>query len=576
MDASAKQLEQLTINQAQLFNVLQTLKNKPPQVTNLVMGNCPETKNLLNDSLIRFDTDKRKYTLIDGTDLPVLPFSAGGVTTYLRQQAGKTAATSNVSLVFGNANALGGQIVGITAEEYNDCLGQAATRSGKDTSARLGPYKRPDTKDRPQSKLPGMLKKPVTDSTLSASKAQDPAISKTVPPPHPINTRDGWKEGRFSKGVTMKNETRKGPSFHFTSDIQEQASVEAIERTILDQVVTLPLRDILGVSPALQKRMQEITRTRREYLTKTGEYDLYTPQAEELLAQDTSNISKSHLTHKTLYIPQTDEFRTFLVWHSNAVALRPCKLLAMTTGIFLAKLYGHRVRFMVDCGPELNIFPDRLLSLPGMTLDYEGSKWLLKGVNGGPSQLRGCSMDAEMEIGTHRFDHHFFYAARMDYDREGMMTLQLWKEGERTSRPTLSIVLTRPDDPRNVTAIHSHQARYKSSSSARTNIINPIHDYNHGVRCLYAVATIAALSSQMVQNEIMFITTAMSPLLTGIAFNLIIIRSAALVTEDLLVAQVSLPRPVSTSERGLSEVLILRAPKKAWETHTILVKEFNI
>ncbi|KIJ25916.1 hypothetical protein M422DRAFT_273053 [Sphaerobolus stellatus SS14] len=327
MDAPAKQLEQLTINQAQLFNVLQTLSNKPPQVTNPAMGrcficgqtgthplhprNCPETKNLLNDGLIRFDTDKRKYTLIDGTDLPVLPFSAGGVMTYLRQQAGKTASTSNVSLVVGNANALGGQIVGITAEEYNDYLRQAATRSGKDTSARLDPYKRPGTKDRPQSKLPGMSKKPVTDSTLSVSKAQDQAISKTVPPPHPINTRDGWKEGRSSKGVTMKNETRKGPSFHFTSDIQEQASVEAIERTILDQVVTLPLRDILGVSPALQKRIQEITKTRREYLTKTGEYDLYTPQAEELLAQDTSDISKSHLTHKTLYIPQNGRVQNF-------------------------------------------------------------------------------------------------------------------------------------------------------------------------------------------------------------------------------------------------------------------------
>ncbi|KIJ27482.1 hypothetical protein M422DRAFT_271335 [Sphaerobolus stellatus SS14] len=192
MDAPAKQLEQLTTNQAQLFNVLQTLSNKPPQVTNLVMGNCPETKNLLNDSLIRFDTDKRKWS------------------HDVFKTASRTASTSNVSLVFGNANALGGQIVGITAEEYNDYLGQAATCSGKDTSARLGLYKQPDTKDRPQSKLPGMLKKPVTDSTLSVPKAQDPAISKTVPPPHPINTRDGWKEGRSSKGVTMKNETRKG------------------------------------------------------------------------------------------------------------------------------------------------------------------------------------------------------------------------------------------------------------------------------------------------------------------------------------------------------------------------------
>jgi hypothetical protein len=170
IDILTQQLEQLKINQAQIYNALQTLSARSSGnnangrcficgqtgTHPLHPRNCPETKNLLNEGLIKFDAERRRYTLLDGSDLPVLPASSQGVATHLRQQAGKTASTSSISLLLGNSQALGGQLIGITAEEYNEYIGQPATRSGKDTSVHIDPYKRPEPKEKPVQRLPGI------------------------------------------------------------------------------------------------------------------------------------------------------------------------------------------------------------------------------------------------------------------------------------------------------------------------------------------------------------------------------------------------------------------------------------
>ncbi len=101
-----------------------------------------------------------------------------------------------------------------------------------------------------------------------------------------------------------------------------------------------------------------------------------------------------------------------MVRYSNAVQLRPTKMLAMTTGTFTAKLCGQTIKFMVDTGSELNLIPERLLTFPGLALDFEGSRWALKGVNGAPVGLKGCCMDVPVQIGQHDFDHHFFVSRR--------------------------------------------------------------------------------------------------------------------------------------------------------------------
>ena len=143
---------------------------------------------------------------------------------------------------------------------------------------------------------------------------------------------------------------------------------------------------------------------------KTGEYDIIAPEAEHVFAQ--TSYASVRETMKNFYMPDTDEIQTFLVRHSNAVALKPMKMLAMTTGVFTAKFCGQSLKFMVDMGSELNLIPERLLLISGLALDFAGSQWSLKGVNGDPVGLCGCCMDVEVQIGSHCFDHHFFISCK--------------------------------------------------------------------------------------------------------------------------------------------------------------------
>lgn len=132
---------------------------------------------------------------------------------------------------------------------------------------------------------------------------------------------------------------------------------------------------------------------------------------------------------------------------------------------------------MVDTGSELNLIPERVVNETGLPLDFEGSKWALKGVHGDPVRLLGCVKDVDIVIGGHNFGHHFFvqasapegepgkfdvilgqpwiqwFASRIDYDRTGAMFMTLWKDGDRSQPPTLSLTLARPHHERNTERI---------------------------------------------------------------------------------------------------------------------------
>jgi hypothetical protein len=41
--------------------------------------------------------------------------------------------------------------------------------------------------------------------------------------------------------------------YHFTSTVQEMVDGDAIQRRILETIIMLPLKEILGISPELQK-----------------------------------------------------------------------------------------------------------------------------------------------------------------------------------------------------------------------------------------------------------------------------------------------------------------------------------
>lgn len=87
-------------------------------------------------------------------------------------------------------------------------------------------------------------------------------------------------------------------------------------------------------------------------------------------------------------------------------------LFAMTTGHFSSTLTDQDVMFMVNSGSQLNLISKDLHSQTGVVIDLDGTRWSLKGINGGVVPLVGCCREVPMTIGGHHFDHHFFCGFR--------------------------------------------------------------------------------------------------------------------------------------------------------------------
>lgn len=509
---------------------------------------CPETSKLVSEGMIVQDPNTRRYTLSNGVDLPIAPRGfIGGLAEYLRSSfksmAGmfgkkpaqplardppphQVAAISSLSNpIIGSAASVGltlngsdepilqGDVFALSANDpsprvyYSDDLdfeSNPVTRSGKDTTGRdnANPYKRPEqarttsntparapqTADRSSVPGPSVLAAPPQSSNRPTP--QRPNIPPSAPPAPAINTLPPSRKPPVqtqTQDVEMKdNANKKGPLFHFTSDIQEKTSIEKIEQAIWAQSITLSIGDLVGASPALQKRITAATTTRRQYINARGEYELYTPRAEAILSeyQTASLVSPGD----QLYVSNEDELSSFLVTHTHAVQLRPSRFFAMTTGQFSATLAGRQVRFMVDTGSELNLIPEWLVNDTGIPLDFEGSKWALKGVHGGPVRLLGCVKDVDILVSGHNFGHHFFvqatgsgdpgkfdvilgqpwiqwFATRIDYDRSGAMYMTIWKDGDRSQPPTLSITLAKPHHEKNTDRISNSASAVPADSS---------------------------------------------------------------------------------------------------------------
>ena len=181
-----------------------------------------------------------------------------------------------------------------------------------------------------------------------------------------------------------------------------------------------------------------------------------------------------------LYASNLDRFPEFLVHYSNAITVSPQqKIFAMTTGALQVQMHEVDLLAMVDSGSELNLASNSVPDRMSAAIDFEGMKWSLQGINGGPEQLQGVITDGPLKMAGHDFPHHFFishnslgkhdlilgqpflqwYAARIDYDRNCVVKMFLWKEGDRSVKPTICISITDPADPRNATSIgHSHGA----------------------------------------------------------------------------------------------------------------------
>ena len=136
-------------------------------------------------------------------------------------------------------------------------------------------------------------------------------------PPNPINTQDGWKASlpsmnKLKQDVQMEDETRKtttGPQYHFTSDVQERANPTDIFEEIMQTKIVVPISQVLGGSPLLQKMFSDTTHT-----SKSAEYNP---------PHNSSTDSDQHGPPEELCASNLKHLPEFLVYYSNAIALSP-------------------------------------------------------------------------------------------------------------------------------------------------------------------------------------------------------------------------------------------------------------
>ncbi|KAJ7247153.1 hypothetical protein B0H12DRAFT_1324955 [Mycena haematopus] len=349
---------------------------------------CPETKALLDASLIKFDTIRERYTMLDGNDLPRAPSGfIGGVADYIRaqvrDQAQNAARTNSISLSYSNEPVLKGDVFAVSSIGLSDYNADPVTRTGKDTNRHdpigkqdKGKKKQVDIRDPPPHLPP-------TQPIPGPSRPQEAPIPS---PQHPINRPEGWKESLPSNrkardDVEMKDASRKSdkstPSYHFTSDIQEMADPKKVLQNVLDVTVSIPLFQLIGLSPQLQKLIGEATRVRREYGTKSAEYSFHdSDDFEEDEAAHTEVITN----RRRIFVQNVDRLPEFLTRYGNAISRVPEKrFFAMTTGTMTVTIGGVDFTAMIDCGSELNLASKSVPMRASLAVDFEGMKWSSRG-----------------------------------------------------------------------------------------------------------------------------------------------------------------------------------------------------
>ena len=456
---------------------------------------CPELTKLLAEGLVKFSPQGRLIK-VDDSELPFAQSGTGGVASVLRahhrEEKGKArevpphmAATSMpVGIYAGEEDVFAGGVYAIAAPyEDSDFEATPAERTAK-RNIRFEPASRKDQatgiklRISPKGQPPSITvhhPEPLT-SDKTTTPALRPTVTTETVPQLPSSKLAKSASGRTPKtappeDVEMKDvpsSKGKGPSYRITTDVQETVSVDDIQATLLNTQITLTLRQILAMSPELQKQFSSVTKARREYMTQSLVIDSDDSESERM---DLKEEAK-HITRRALVTLHEDEdVEEVIGRYIGALTVKPTPLFAMTTGKFKAVVAGKSLSCMVDTGSELNVISGPAFDALKIPLDIDGSRWTLKGVSGAPLNIQGCARDVPIEIGGHRFDHHFFAATRGDtigkqdvilgqpwlqwysatiaYHRNGPMTINFHPNGDDPG-PELSLQLVQLDHHRNM------------------------------------------------------------------------------------------------------------------------------
>ena len=510
---------------------------------------CPEVKVCINEGLVAY-TPLGRLARADGTELPRAFGSDGGVAKVLREQhaalshlKGKAREVSRdlpphmanyAGLLFDGEEVLSTEVfnaspsAAIPEWRAPPSLTLAVTRSQKDKETRFDPIKRPEKKQTEAKSIP-KLRENQTKPPIATPSNLRPAIAPVQSTPQAfnlrppaVNTEEAFKNRRTTpsknKDVEMKDTNAKAkstPAYHFTSDVQEMYDLDKIVREKVNKtIVQLELGELLAISAFLQKSVSNMTKTRREYVSKpvvanivevleeteweedvassdlTGGYDSDDEDFYRSLPAVESSTNSGFIESRVglEFDESTETKEDILIRYASAVKihLTPQPLFAMVTGRFRGKFAGIDAVFMIDTGSELNLMAQEFYDKTNLAIDLDGTRWSLKGINGRPVPLGGCVRDAEIKISGRRFDHHVFvsregtgkqeiilgqpwlqwYSASIQYTRQGAMNMRIWQDGDGDKTdgsqqgPSILIPLCTPGAPRNTATLNlDHRTR---------------------------------------------------------------------------------------------------------------------
>lgn len=459
------------------------------------LKNCPELPGLIEANILKFHPmTGRLVKVSDNTELVLSHRGPGGMAAILRQEnSGRREMPPHMScmamsLCRNDDAVLKGDVSGVSSHAYYSF--PVTTRSQKAKEASGG--------DPPQLQKRVHFhehhnENPPQRPTVHPSSHEDLQFShpqeqpKEYPSaPHKANTRGGWEENQRRKQEQRrpdnKNEPKDKPSVRFTSDIQNDVSIEDVIKRVLEQKTSISLRELFAVSPELQKRMGNLVKTRREVTSSATSID-----GEDTVIEIDSNSPENDTPGCAILNWEGDPsaLPAFLERYADAVSLKsPVRCFARTTGIIKGTFGGEEVTFLIDSGSELNLITRRVWEQTNVEIDNDGARWSLRGLGGANVPLIGCARDAPVQIDGKNFDHHFFvstmehgrydgilgepwlqwFSADIRHDRFGPTYLQAFPSGDKTGA-FISVAITDSKDPRNADKlVLTSEAVYNASS----------------------------------------------------------------------------------------------------------------
>ncbi|KAI0645471.1 hypothetical protein C8Q79DRAFT_964742 [Trametes meyenii] len=308
----------------------------------LGIRNCPDTDLLIREQLLMYHPTDGRLVRPDGRDLPRLGTLPNGLAAFLRSEIqGPSQSARQGRDRAAPQQSASCSMVGLY---HNDKPVLSYPTTSHLTSASAYAYPAVTWSKGKDSERTARIEEVVEDNTMktmhqstTSSKQKVVAMPKTALP-HPVNTEKGWKDVQNLKRQTRVEEVpedsvaqpksdisrlkigQKGAGLRFTSDLQESVSIEALQEQILGTKVTLTLREVLAMSPHLQKRFQSLVKTRREFdplSTKSGEVEACETDYVEGRPLDDTGVAS------VTFSPEIEDVEMLLERYADAVALGP-------------------------------------------------------------------------------------------------------------------------------------------------------------------------------------------------------------------------------------------------------------